>query len=92
MCATLADLAAEIVAAAPVRAFFQALVERLYRQGTGSASRVARALVLTQPPSIERGEITDKGSINQRAVLLHRPHWSRHCMPAATPASSNQKN
>jgi feruloyl-CoA synthase len=24
------------------------------------------------PPSIDRGEITDKGSINQRAVLLHR--------------------
>ena len=68
LCATLAGLAAEIVAAAPVRAFFQALVERLYRR----ASRVASALVLTQPPSIERGEITDKGSINQRAVLLHR--------------------
>ena len=28
--------------------------------------------MLTEPPSIDRGEITDKGSINQRAVLTHR--------------------
>ena len=39
---------------------------------SGSATRVARAVVLAEPPSIDRGEITDKGSINQRAVLLHR--------------------
>ena len=29
-------------------------------------------MVLDEPPSIDRGEITDKGSINQRAVLEHR--------------------
>ena len=39
---------------------------------TGSASRIARAVVLTDPPNIDKGEITDKGSINQRAVLTHR--------------------
>lgn len=33
---------------------------------------VRRALVLPTPPSLDRGEITDKGSINQRAVLSHR--------------------
>ena len=38
----------------------------------GSASRIARALVLTEPLSIDRGEVTDKGSVNQRAVLSHR--------------------
>jgi feruloyl-CoA synthase len=27
---------------------------------------------LTEPPSIDKGEVTDKGSINQRAVLKHR--------------------
>ena len=32
----------------------------------------ARAVVLAEPPSIDRGEVTDKGSINQRAVLTHR--------------------
>jgi len=61
-----------VLQAAPVRAFFQDMVQRLYQQGTGSANRVARALVLLDPPSIDKGEITDKGSINQRAVLTHR--------------------
>jgi len=28
--------------------------------------------VLAEPPNIDRGEVTDKGSINQRAVLTHR--------------------
>jgi feruloyl-CoA synthase len=55
-----------------VRAFFQALADRLWREATGSASRVARLHVLAEPPAIDRGEVTDKGSINQRAVLTHR--------------------
>ena len=38
----------------------------------GAAFGVMRALVLIDPPSFDRGEITDKGSINQRAVLTHR--------------------
>jgi feruloyl-CoA synthase len=57
---------------AAVRAFLQDLVDSLWASGTGSSTRVARALVLAEPPSIDRGEITDKGSINQRAVLTHR--------------------
>jgi feruloyl-CoA synthase len=64
--------AADILAAAPVATFFQQLVDRLHAQGTGSATRVARAIVLQDPPSFDRGEITDKGSINQRAMLSHR--------------------
>ena len=55
-----------------VRGFFQALADRMWREATGSASRVARWHVMAEPPSIDRGEITDKGSINQRAVLAHR--------------------
>ena len=39
---------------------------------TGSSTRVLRAALLHAPPSIDAGEITDKGSINQRAVLAHR--------------------
>jgi feruloyl-CoA synthase len=39
---------------------------------TGSSNRVARALVLEEPPSLDAGEMTDKGSINQRAVLKRR--------------------
>ena len=57
---------------AAVREFLQRLVDSLWTGGTGSSTRVARALVLAEPPSIDRGEITDKGSINQRAVLTHR--------------------
>lgn len=61
-----------VLGSAPVRSFFQQLVTRLHDHGTGSATRITRGLVLTQPPSLDLGEITDKGSINQRAVLTHR--------------------
>ncbi|HEU4353419.1 MAG TPA: feruloyl-CoA synthase [Burkholderiales bacterium] len=39
---------------------------------TGSSNRIARVLVLEEPPSLDAGEMTDKGSINQRAVLKRR--------------------
>ncbi len=48
------------------------LLDKLAHTATGSASRIARAVVITEPPSIDKGEITDKGSINQRAVLKER--------------------
>jgi feruloyl-CoA synthase len=38
---------------------------------TGSASRVCRAAVLSEDPSFEKGEITEKGSLNQRAMRAH---------------------
>lgn len=41
-------------------------------RATGSATRVRRALLMEEEPSLDRGEITDKGSINQRAVLRNR--------------------
>jgi feruloyl-CoA synthase len=44
----------------------------LKRDGGGSSQAVARALVLAEPPSADAGEITDKGYINQRAVLQRR--------------------
>jgi feruloyl-CoA synthase len=42
------------------------------RAGGGSSTRIARALMLATPPGIDTNEITDKGYINQRAVLEHR--------------------
>jgi feruloyl-CoA synthase len=63
---------AEVLAAAPVRAHFQAVLNTLAGSATGSASRVARLALLAEPPSLDLGEVTDKGSINQRAVLRHR--------------------
>ncbi len=63
---------AEVAASAPVQAWLQSLVNSLAQSATGSATRIARALILTTPPSIDLGEVTDKGSINQRAVLKQR--------------------
>jgi len=45
---------------------------RLAGAATGSSNRVTRALLVAEPPSLDAGEITDKGSINQRAVLARR--------------------
>lgn len=44
------------------------------QSGGGSSHCIARAIVLEEPPCIESGEITDKGYINQRAVLTRRAH------------------
>jgi feruloyl-CoA synthase len=55
-----------------VLAHFQTVVDQLAQTATGSATRVARLCLLADLPSLDRGEVTDKGSINQRAVLTHR--------------------
>ncbi len=39
---------------------------------TGSSLRVPRAMVLRDPLDMDKGEVTDKGSVNQRAVRNHR--------------------
>ena len=44
----------------------------LAAEGGGSSTHPARALVMHEPPSIDANEITDKGYINQRAVLERR--------------------
>jgi len=44
----------------------------LHAESTGGSSAPCRLLVLEHPPSIDEGEITDKGYINQRAVLERR--------------------
>lgn len=62
----------DVVQSAPVQAHFQKVLNELNRSGTGSANRIARLHVMHEPPSIDKGEVTDKGSINQRAVLKHR--------------------
>ena len=56
----------------------------LKRNGRGSSTYAARALFLSEPPSIDAGEITDKGNINQRAALSCRAHWveTLHRSPA----------
>jgi len=63
---------ADVLNAAPVLAHFQKVLDELAKTATGSANRIARLCLLSDAPTIDRGEITDKGSINQRAVLAHR--------------------
>jgi feruloyl-CoA synthase len=62
----------DVLDAPGVLAQFQQIVDELARNATGSANRIARLCLLADAPTIDRGEITDKGSINQRAVLMHR--------------------
>lgn len=38
----------------------------------GSSTRIERALLMIEPPSIDAGELTDKGYINQSAALAYR--------------------
>ena len=66
------ESAAVVLRHTALRARFQALIDTLASQATGSSTRIARAMLLEAPPSIDASEITDKGSINQRAVVEHR--------------------
>ncbi len=74
LCADLAADAApaKVLADPRVRGHFADLLNRLARHNPGSSTRVCRAILLDELPSMDKGEMTDKGSINQRAVLQHR--------------------
>jgi len=64
--------AAAALPPAEVAARIEAGLRKLREEGGGSSQCPVRALVLAQPPSADAGEITDKGYINQRAVLQRR--------------------
>jgi feruloyl-CoA synthase len=86
-CRSFADLppdapAHEVIAHPMIRARIRQGLNALREAGQGSSMHAARALLLAEPPSIDAGEINDKGYINQRAVrerragnvaLLHAP-------------------
>ena len=55
-----------------VRAEFQSRLESFAAESTGSSNRIVRAILCEEPPSLDAGEITDKGSFNQRNVLDRR--------------------
>lgn len=55
-----------------VREAFRERLIQFLSSATGSSTRITRAILLDAPLSIDKGEVTDKGSINQRAVLEHR--------------------
>lgn len=55
-----------------IRQAFLEKMKSFARQSTGSSTLVRRIILLDTPPDIDKGEVTDKGSINQRAVLSNR--------------------
>jgi feruloyl-CoA synthase len=67
------DASAEAIVSDPVVVtHVRGGLAKMKSAGGGSASHATRALLMTEPPSIDAGEITDKGYINQRASLTRR--------------------
>ncbi len=63
---------AEVFAHGAVLARFAELMASHATASTGSSTLVQRVVLLYEPLSIDVGEVTDKGSVNQRTVLAHR--------------------
>jgi feruloyl-CoA synthase len=61
-----------IIADTRIEQHFASLLSRFAAASAGSSMRVCRIVLLAEPPLIDAGEMTDKGSINQRAVLKRR--------------------
>lgn len=66
------SLPGEFLADERLRGAVRNLLQAFAAAATGSSTRVVRLILLDELPSIDAGEITDKGSINQRAVLTRR--------------------
>lgn len=77
--------AATVLASAPVQDWFAAWLKRLNREASGNASRLEWIALQEEPPSADRGEITDKGSLNQRSVLTHRAERLDACYRGTAP-------
>src|SRR3984957_3164519 len=68
-----------------IRAILREKLTGFLATSTGSSTRITRAALIDTALSIDRGEVTDKGSINQRAVLDHRSGLIEE-LYASTPA------
>jgi feruloyl-CoA synthase len=78
--------ASEMVAHPALRARFQTLLDDFAASTSGSSRRVARLLLLAAPPVAGADELTEKGGINQRAVLANRAAMVTRLL-SATPAA-----
>jgi feruloyl-CoA synthase len=70
--ASLHDDPAKLIASTDVREHVRKGIAGYNASQAGSSARIARVLLMAEPPSIDANEITDKGYINQRAVLERR--------------------
>jgi feruloyl-CoA synthase len=67
------ELAAETLVQHPeVAAYLRQVLIRYNSGQQGSSTRIARIMLMSDPPDSDAGEITDKGYINQRAALQRR--------------------
>jgi feruloyl-CoA synthase len=78
---------AVVLADARVRDQFARHLAALSDGSRGTSGRIRRAILLAEPPSLDVGEATDKGSINQRAVLAHRAALVEQLYADPPPAS-----
>lgn len=69
--ATLSDA----LAGAPLRRWLAENLDAIAAEAVGSSERLTRIMVVVDPLSLDAGEITDKGSINQRKVIELRAKW-----------------
>jgi feruloyl-CoA synthase len=72
LCASPSATAGQLAADRMLRGMLQERLASFAARATGSSTRVERLLVVAAPPSIDSAEMTDKGSLNQRAVLDNR--------------------
>ncbi len=63
---------AQVIGDPRVRRRIEDALRKLAEDSSGGSMLPKRALILEEPPSIDANEITDKGYINQRAVLMRR--------------------
>ena len=78
--------AADVLGHPAVRARFKELLAAFNKDAGGSSNRIARLILMDAPPSIDTGELTDQGSINQRAVLANRTSIVEELYAAAASA------
>jgi len=69
---------ADVLAHPDVRAFVLERLEAFARAHPGSSTHVTRAIFLDHPPSIDAGEITDKGSLNNAIIRDRRRDLVEH--------------
>ena len=75
---------AEVAQAPAIRALLAKALDAFNRGKSAATSRIEALVVSTEPLSSEHYELTDKGSVNQRAVIARRAH-SIHSMYATPP-------
>lgn len=89
-CRKLANLSAEIsnkeaFLHKKVGNFINNWLTEFNKTSTGSSTVIKKYVIALEPPSIDLGEITDKGSLNQRAVLKHRVNLVNEIYSPLTP-------